>query len=147
MTAERLAAAGLAQAALGQPRLIGGPHAVGVVAEAVANASGSAAAVSKRQRHGVLGLPRHDPGRPNDTAIADRDFDMIAICDGHALRQRRTDRDDVTPGQRRQRLRQFLQPTDIGKLSVPDGRVGPEDDVEAFARGLFTASDCLTAWR
>ena len=61
---ERLVAAGLAQTALGEPRLIDGPHRVGVVAKAVADATGASAAVAKRQRNRVLGLPRHDPGRP-----------------------------------------------------------------------------------
>src|SRR6185312_3488235 len=132
-----LVGSGLAQAALGDPRLISGPYAVSVIAEAVADASGALASIAKRQGNRVLGLARHDPGRPDDAAIADHDLEIVAVGNGQSLRKRWTHRDDITPGQRRQRLWQFLQPADIGELSVPNCRVGPEDDVEALACWLL----------
>src|SRR6201994_2353161 len=135
---ERLVAAGLAQAALGEPRPNGRPYCIGVVAEAVADTSGAPATVAERHPNRVLGLSRHDPDRTKDAAVADDDLDVIAVGNGQALSKRRAHHDDIAPSQRRQRLRQLLQPSDIGKMSVPNRRVGPEDNVEACVRGPLT---------
>ena len=37
----------------------------------------------------------------------------------------------VVPGQLGDRLGQFLEPADVVEPAVPDGRVGPEDDLES----------------
>ena len=48
--------------------------------------------------------------------------------------QRRVHPGGTVPGDLGQRLGQLLQPAIVGEAAVPDGRIGPEDDLEAGRR-------------
>ena len=97
--------AGLAQIPLCEPRLIDRSYTVRIIAEIIADAPCPPAAIAQKQRYRIVSLPRHDPRRPNEITIVDRDLDVIAVRDAQALRQGWTNRDHIAPSQRRQRLR------------------------------------------
>src|SRR5438105_9673435 len=127
---EHFAATDLLQPSLRPPWLIDRPDVVGIVTEFVAYPPCSLATITEIKRGRIGCLPWHDPYGSNQAAIPDGDFDMIAIHNVDPFCKRRTDGNDVAPCQGHQRLWQFLQPTDIGELAVPNSRVGPEYDIQ-----------------
>ena len=68
---------------------------------------------------------------PEERALADADFDLVAFLDPEALRVRERHLDGVAPHGLGEGLRTFLQPGVVGEAAVPDAVVG--DDVELQA--------------
>src|SRR5262249_22254601 len=120
-------------------RRLGIPELVRIEAGPRADAAGAGAAVAEVNRDGVVGVARHDPGRGLDGAAAisqlDHVHDGLAVlaavgsrfAAGRALGQRaeaealgrdRTQASSVVPGEARDRLGQFLEPTVIGEATV-----------------------------
>ena len=66
-------------------------------------------------------LAGHDPGRAADLAarrsLTSATSPLESPC---AAASRRADRDDIVPGDLGERLRQFLQPGDVGEAAIPD---------------------------
>ena len=127
---ESLASVHFAQGSPRSPGVVGRHHLERVVAELVADPSGARAAIAERQSDRIFCLPRHHPHRPLNVPIADGDLDAIAIRQCQMPRKPGTDADDISPGQCRQRLWQFLQPADIGEAAVPNRGIGMKQKVD-----------------
>ena len=116
-----------------EPGFVRGPQPIDIDADAVADPARAPAPVAQRDGDRRVGLTRHDPGRNLHCPPALAELDNVLLLDPQPARQGRADQGGVVPGQARQRLGQFLEPGVVGESAVPDGRVGPEDDLQASA--------------
>ena len=70
-------------------------------------------------------------------------LDDVFVLDAEPLCQGRAQERGIVPRELRERLGQLLEPAVIGPPAVPDRRVGPEDDLEAFR---YRPPPALPAW-
>jgi len=80
-------------------------------------------------RHRVVGVAGHDPDRRTHRPPAVAQLDQILVRQAHALGGGWADQRRVVPGDRRDRLGQFLEPAVVGEAAIPDRQVGAEDDL------------------
>ena len=97
-----------------------------------ADSPGSPAAMTQTYSDRILRLARHDPGGQAYSPTVISQFDDILVADSLAPGQGRTDQGDIIPGQASERLGQFLKPSVIGEPSIPDHRVGLEDEFQSL---------------
>ena len=78
-----------------------------------------------------------NPDRAGDFLAVQFEFDNVFDFDLQPLRHLGTDEDGVVPGELGHRLGQFLQPAVVGELSVVDGGIAAE--VELDGAGVSNA--------
>jgi len=110
------------------------PQGEGVVTLPLRDVAARPPAVAERDRHGVRRQAWDDPGRSALHASVDRHVDEIAVAQALLRGQSRAERDHIIPGDLGERLRQLLQPGNIGKPSIPHGRIGGKEDFELVVR-------------
>ena len=118
------------------------PNREGVITDAECNIASGAPPVAEIERDGARGLAWHDPCRAAHTAAVDRHFHDVAVRQPVFVGSRRTYGDDIVPRDLGQRLRQLLQPRNIGEAAVPNAWIGVEDDLQMIA-----VSVALLWWR
>ena len=123
----------------GDPRGGGGAQGVGVEALRGADASGALASVAERDGDGVVGMSGLNPDGAGDFLAVEFEFDDVFGGDVEALRHRGTDLDGVVPGELVHRLGEFLQPAVVGELSVVDGGVAADVELDGVGVSFGTA--------
>ena len=112
---------------------------VRVEAHAVADAAGARAAVAEVHGHGAVGVARQHPERRHDRAAAERELGELGHVAARGLLRLhaaesggglRAHERHVVPGDLAERLRQLLQPAEVGEAPVEDGRIRAERDLE-----------------
>ena len=71
-----------------------------------------------------------NPDRAGDLLAVQFEFDHVFGFDPQALRHRGTDQHGVVPGELVHRLGQFLQPAVVGELSVVDGGIAADVELD-----------------
>ena len=83
--------------------------------------------------HGAFGVAGHDPHRrAHGTALA-LDRDHVFVANTESACKRRGDERGVIPGERGERLGQFLQPRIVRVTAVTERGIGSEDEFDALA--------------
>ena len=86
-------------------------------------------------RHAAVSLARQDHHGRFDRAVLDAQFDHVAGFQSEPPRHRGANERSIVPGEFGQRLGQFLQPTVVGPASVPDARIGPDQQIIRLRHG------------
>ena len=95
-----------------------------------ADASGALASVAEGDGDGVVGVSGLNPDGAGDFLAVQFEFDHVFGGDVETLRHRGTDLDGVIPGELVHRLGEFLQPAVVGELSVVDGGVAADVELD-----------------
>ena len=95
-------------------------------------------------RDGVVGMSGLNPDGACDFLAVQFEFDNVFRCELQALRHFGTDLHGVVPGELGHRLGKFLQPAVVGELSIPDGGVAADVELDGVGvSGLaFRWRDC-----
>ena len=100
-------------------------------ADRVADPAGAAAAVAEEHRDRLGRVAGHDEDRHPHRVAAVAELDDVAVTQAALVGQALGNPRGRVPGQLRERLRQLLQPAVVREAAVPDGGIGPEDDLES----------------
>ena len=120
----------------GDPRSGGGAQGVGVETLRGADAAGALASVAERNGDGVVGMSGLNPDGAGDFLTVQFKFDDVFGFDVQALGHRGTDLDGVVPRELVHRLGKFLQPAVVGELSVVDGGVAADVELDGVGIGF-----------
>jgi len=118
-----------------EPGGVGVAQGAGVESQApTERLSRAAAAVAERRGDGVLGVPGRDQDRGVRGWPAQPELDAVPLPQAELARGDRRDQRGVLPGELRHRIRQLLQPGDVGEPPVPDAVVRHDVDLEPGTR-------------
>ena len=83
-----------------------------------------------------------NPDRAGDFLPVQLEFDHVFDFDLQPLRHLGTDEHGVVPGELGHRLGQFLQPAVVGELSVVDGGIAADVELDGVRVGQRRYSEC-----
>ena len=114
----------------GDPRRGAGAQGVGVETLRGADASGARASVAEKHCDRIVGMAGLNPDRAFDLFAIQLKLDDVFGADAKALGHLRADEHGIVPSELVHRLGQFLQPAVVGELSVVDGGVAADVELD-----------------
>src|SRR5580698_9936924 len=119
------------------PGICGGAKLVGVEALGGTDAASVGASVAERDGDGVVGMPGLNPDSALSFLPVEFEFDYVIHGEVEALGHLGADLDGIVPGELRHRLGEFLEPAVVGELSVVDGGVAADVELDGGGVGGF----------
>ena len=101
--------------------------------------AGARSSVPEMHGDAVVGMTGRDPHRSSKGAALVFQLQHVLGVEVELLRSSGTDPRGVVPGHFVLRLGQFLEPAVVGPRSIPDGGIGPEDNLQTLDRRGLTA--------
>src|SRR5580658_6460944 len=123
--------------ARGDPRIGAGAKFVGVEALRGTDAASMGASVAEGDGDGVVGMPGLNPDSALSFLPVEFEFDYVIHGEVKTLGHLGADLDGIVPGELRHRLGEFLEPAVVGELSVVDGGVAADVELDGGGVGGF----------
>src|SRR5580704_9844422 len=127
--------------AAGEPRGGAGAERVSVESLGGADAAGALAAVAEKNGDRVVGMAGLNPDGAGDFFAVQFKLDHVFRGNLQPVGHLGADQDRVVPGELGHRLGQFLQPAVVGKLSVVDGGVAADVELDRVGIGFRQVAD------